>query len=223
MITSIVINYKRPENVREWMAGIRSQTVPSQVWVWDNSGDYTAGSGEDVLIRSSRNFYCQPWVQLAGMVQTEYVYHQDDDKALTDNKMFEKLIGSADKYPDAVFGWNGRIFTPDINWDNAYSFPGKGWAGKQDIAVDMINTGVCFLRTGLINGIRQNPFCDVTEKEYKYGDDMVLSKQWKHKRITEYIEDGFRNLDEHEDRGAALSKQSGHMPARDELCRRLFR
>lgn len=227
LITATVVHYKRVGNVKKWIDGIRSQTVPCTLMVWDNSGDYPAGSGEDILVRSTWNFHCLPWVLMGGMIKTDYHFHQDNDKALKDPEMFEKMLGSSAKYPDAVFGWNGRIFMPDIDWEKPYSFPGKGWTGKQDAACDMINTSMLFMPSGLINHLRINPFLgsawNLTEEEYKYGDDILLSRRWAHKRVTEYMEDGTELLDEYERDGAALSKQPRHMAVRDELVRRLFK
>ena len=224
MITSIIIHYNRAYNMPAVIAGIRAQTVPSEIWVWDNSGDCPP-DGIDVLIKSSRNFLCQPRFTMADFVKTPYVWNQDDDVAIKDPTLFEKLVAESKKYPDSFFGWNGRQLTPDINWELAYQFPGKGWVGKTETdKVDMINVGISFYPTHLLTEIPRNPFkntiCQVTEEEYKYGDDMWISSFLKKRRVTSFMENGITLLGE---KGQGLSKQTPHMIVRNELCRRYWK
>ncbi len=230
MITTIVLFYNRPQNIKKWMDGIRAQTVKSQIMVWDNSNNYPAGSGEDILIRSSRNFFCQPRYLMAGFVPTPYIFNQDDDLAINDKNLFEKFIEFSGRHPETVIGWNGRKFHKNIDWDKAYSFPnigeGGGWVDynpEENILCDMINFGVSFLPTKLINQIKINPFLNqdhpVTEEEYKYGDDMWISVQLKEKRVMPFnLRPCFDWLDE----GVGLSKHGPHMMNRDKLCKRYW-
>lgn len=227
MITSIILHYKRPGNIRRVVEGIRKQTIKSEIWIWDQSGDCPE-CGADVMVRSSRNFHCLPRVLLAGAVRTGYIYNQDDDLAIKSPDLFERLLDVAKHHPDAVIGFNGRrVKGEDINWEKAYSFPNKGKGGgwcdfmptSNPSDLDMINTGVSFLRTALINQIKLNPFfgMGVTEKEYKYGDDMVVSAQLDKKRVAPF------NMKMEYDwlaEGMGLSKQEDHMKVRDSLmCR----
>lgn len=233
-ITSIVLHYKRPENVEKWMAGIKNQTVKSKVIVWDNSGDYPNGSGEDILIKSSRNFYCQPRFLIPGFVyNSEYIYTQDDDMAIKDNTLFEKFIDVNKKHPDSAIGWNGRILSKDINWEKSYQSPGKGWIDSMAIDdirnIDIINTGVCFFRTSKINFLPINPFKDfyftcLTEEEFKYADDIWASYWFSEKRLMPFsLETVYEKLNEYQERNAALSKQSPHMDYRNKVLNRFFK
>ena len=231
LISSIILHYKRPENVNKWIAGIRNQTIESKIIVWDNSGDYPAGSGEDVLIRSTENFYCIPRILIAGLCKTEYIYNQDDDLEITDKKLFEKFIAHSKAYPDYVIGWNGRIFSKDINWEKAYQSPEKGFVDYQNSAdktsIDMINFGVSFLRTELINQIPINAYTNklnVTDEELIYGDDIWVSYFLKKKRTIDFnLRNSYNYLNEYEERKAALSKQPPHMDCRNSICVKLFK
>jgi len=226
-VTAIVIAYKRPWTVDRWVSGLRRQTVPVEIWVWDNAGDFPDRPDIDVIVRSSRNFLCQPRFLIAGAVKSPYVFNQDDDVAIKDECLFEKLIAESEKYPDAFFGWNGRSFANQdkINWDLAYQYPGTGWVGKVDTdQVDMLNVGISFYPTHLINQIQLNPYQNktrqVTEREYKWGDDMWISTWLKNRRVTSFMENGIELLDE---RDQGLSKQTDHMVVRNELCRRYWK
>lgn len=227
MITSIIIHYKRKENIPKVIAGIRNQTVASKIIVIDQSGDYPKGSGEDVLITSSKNFYCQPRFLLQGLVQTEYVYHQDDDLAINDELIFEKFLEVSKRYSDFVIGWNGRRASGIKNWEKAYSYPEGGWVDsmpiEDDSSIDMINVGVSFWRTELINQVPINPFNEITEEEMKYGDDIWISHWLKKKRVMPFkLVEHYDWLNEYQERGTALSKQPKHMDIRNRLVKRFF-
>jgi len=230
MITTILLHYKRLENMKRVIEGIRDQTVASKIIVWDQSGDCPA-DGVDTMIQCTENFYCQPRILMTGFVKTKYVYNQDDDLAINDKHLFDKFISVAQRYPDHVIGWNGRRVSGIKNWDKAYSFPEGGWVDAMPIddhsSIDMINFGVSFFRTALINQVPINPFCHatepITENEMKYGDDMWVSKWLKYKRVMPFkLLDHYEWLNEYPERGTALSKQSGHMEVRDSLMRRFF-
>lgn len=224
-ITSVIVTYNRIENLPKVLRGIRMQTIPSQVIIWDNGNNVIQEMdawGEDILINSSRNFYSHARFLAAGLARTPYVFTQDDDMAITDPKLFEKLLATSKENPNDFIGWNGRLFYKDTNWDKPYSFPGKGFCGRKDMLVEMVNTGMSFFPVEVINQVDINP-SELTEDEIKYGDDIWVSKQLQRKRITSYMEDAVEKLDEFEDRGVALSKQPQHMNIRDELCRRYFR
>ncbi len=230
-ITSIILHYKRPENVDKWIEGIKMQTVESDIMVWDNSGDFPENMKKfcDVYIQSSKNFYCQPRFLIGGFVNTLYTYNQDDDLAINDKTLFEKFIDHAEKFPNYVIGWNGRIFSKDINWDKAYQSPGKGWVDSMlgIGSIDMINVGVSFYRTALVNQIPINPFqgdtVKISEEEYKYADDIWISYWLTLKRTMPFqLLDHYDWLNEYEEREAALSKQPHHMDIRNQICRKLF-
>lgn len=224
-ITSIILYYKRLNNVSKWMHGIRSQTIKSEVIVWDQSGDYPAGSGEDILIRSTKNYYCLPRVLCGGLASGEWIWNQDDDMAINDIRLFEKLLHEGERYPYHVIGWNGRDLSKCQNWDKPYWQPGDGFVDAVDsinenIHVDLINFGVSFYRKDMINELVINPFerFGISMEDYRFADDIIASKQWGKKRTVDFLMKSLDRLDE----GEALSKQSGHMPARDKWTKNLF-
>ena len=217
-VTSIVLHYKRPQNVSRWIEGIRSQTVESEIIVWDQSGEYRQGSGEDVLIRSTKNYNCLPRVLCGGLASHDWIWNQDDDMAINDKNLFEKLIEEGQKHPYHVIGWNGRDLSQCRNWEKPYWSPAGGFVDAVDslyenINVDIINFGISFYRRDLINELVINPFekFGISPDDYRFADDIIASKQWKKKRTVDFLMKSLDRLEE----GEALSKQSGHMPARD--------
>lgn len=224
-ITAIILHYKRPHNINEVIEGIRKQTVPCDIIVWDNSGDYPIGSGEDIYFRAEKNNYCQARYSLINSVYTEYIFNTDDDLAILDNTLFEKFIAFSERHPNAVIGWNGRTFShPNMNWEKAYSFPNGGfvdWDESESVLCDTINFGVSFLPTRILKGKDLNPFVGefkVSESEFRNGDDIWISAQLKEKRVMPFnLKPLFKWLDEGK---FALSKMPDHMKIRDALCRR---
>lgn len=216
-ITSIILHYNRSDNMKQVIDGIRKQTIKSEIWVWDNSGDCPKVD-VDVMIKSNKNFLCQPRVLLTGAVKTKYTFWQDDDKVINNPKLFEYLIERCEMSPSNWIGWNGRNIAGIENWGMAYQSPGGGFVGKINSSCDIINTGVSFFRTNLINQIPINPFNELTENEYKYGDDIWISKHLEYKKVVAELENSFDDLPE----GNGLSKQSEHMGVRNKLVKRFF-
>lgn len=230
LITTLILHYNRPQNIPKVIAGIRKQTRQSKILVYDSSGNYPQGSGEDELIRGE-NKYCLPRYELIKQIDTPYIFHTDDDLAINDPELFDKFIKTSVKHPYAVFGWNGRVFDKDINWEKAYSFPGHGfvdWDESESILCDTINFGVSFFPTEILKDIELNPYFDdefkVTQDEFRNGDDIWISaimEKWKiEKRVMPFhLKPLFEWLDEGK---YALSKMPEHMMIRDRLCKRFF-
>ena len=217
MITSIIMPYRK-ENVARVIGGIRSQTVPSQIWSWDNIGGFN-GQGEDVYFHCSKDFNHRPRFMLGGLVETEYIFVQDDDFELSDPTLFAQLIELSKKYPSHLLGVKGKKFDESADPEKPYQH-NTCWCGEGE--VDMVNTGLCFFRTEILTEIPSNPlintFRTVTEKEYRFGDDMWLSSFGKC-YATELFVHCVSKLDE---QGVGLSHQSVHMDVRNELCRRYW-
>ena len=235
IVSSVITYYRRPQNLEKVIQGIRSQSVGSELIVWDNSPDEPIkdffGMGIYQYFYGGKNSYCLPKYSLIKNIETDYVFNTDDDLKINDKCLFEKFIEFSYRHPQAVIGWNGRVFDKDINWDKAYSFPGHGWVDfdeSESILCDVINFGVSFFPTGLLKGLELNPYCDdefkVAEEQFRNGDDIWISAVMEKARIEKrvmpfHLKPLFEWLDEG---GYALSKMSNHMVIRDGLCKRFF-
>jgi len=208
----------RKDNVARVVSGIRSQTVPSQIWSWDDTGQFQ-GIGEDVYFSCNKNFSHRPRIMLGALVQTEYIFMQDDDFELSDPTLFTRLIELSKQYPDYLIGVKGKKFDENADPEKPYQH-NSCWCGEGEVS--MVNTGLCFFRTELLSKVPSNPIINtiktVTEEEYKYGDDMFLSS-FNRCYSTELFVHCVSKLDE---QGVGLSKQSGHMEIRNKLCKRYW-
>jgi hypothetical protein len=213
MITSIIVHYKRPQNIPKIVNAIRGQTVKSEIWIWDNSGD--CPDAGDVMIRSNQNFSQLGRLMLMQAVRSEYVWLNDDDGAINTPDLFQKLIEENKEYPYSVVGWKGKSLKdahPVRPYQNV-----KGWVPSGSEA-DVINSGFSFFHRRIINEIVSNPFDVWAWDEYQHGNDMYISSRAK-VRSSKYIYDCIEMLDE---QGVKLSGESHHMDIRNKLCKRFW-
>lgn len=225
-VTTIILSYHRRWNIPRIVRALELQTIKTDIWIWDNEGkidpeDYP----EHVVIRSTKNFYCQPRFSLATMVRTPYIFNIDDDYCPNDNSLIEKLISACEEQPDYFIGWNGRKWDRD-NVDTARPYTSSCLKAKsiiqnENAVADVVNTGISFYRTELINKIPLNAWAEdgLTEMEYKHGDDIYLSAKFKKVRVVDFLQGCMDSLS---DCGVALSRCPEHIKYRDELCRKYF-
>jgi hypothetical protein len=216
MITSIIVHYKRPENIPEIVKGIRDQTIDSKIWLWDNSGN-APEAGQDVTIRSTHNFAQFGRWMLLQAVQTPFVWLNDDDGRINTPNLFQNLIDESEKHDTSILGWKGKKFDgADIDVEKPYQNKG-GWVGYP-AKTDMINMGFSFFKQAVINKIISNPFHELTEDEHQHADEIYISNRVE-TRVSEFIYDSITMIDE---RGRKLSGESHHMEIRNKLCRRYW-
>jgi len=210
MITAVILHYKRPEYLPRAIASLRAQTVPCEIWVWDNSGD-APECGQDHTIRSTINLDCLPRVLLIGACRTEYYYTQDDDMELLDNGMLEKMVREIEIHPDAVIGFNGKHPDDVIDWAK----PHKG-VRRETGECPVINTGILFGRTAVLSRLALNPYhaLGLTQEEYRYGDDLAISKQLEEKRLI-----GVQQTIRMMDKESGLCLEDRHLPIRHRMMR----
>ncbi len=228
-ITSILLNYNRPENMDRVIERIRMQTVESNIFIWDNSGEMKLTGNADVIIKSTRNFYCHPRYVLTAFVDTPFVWTQDDDRLIKDAKLFERLIDAATEYPEDCHCYYGRNFhrIPSEFDDRLYTVDNHevkdedlGWVFDKARRVQMGATGLCFARTEVFGRLPSTPLVkELTEKDMKYGDDMWASA-YTQMRVAPCIGRGVEKID---DKGEGLCHQADHYTVRDKLSREYWR
>lgn len=50
--TALLLNWKRPENIVKTIASMRAQTVPIEIWLWNNNPDDKTAYDVDMQINS---------------------------------------------------------------------------------------------------------------------------------------------------------------------------
>ena len=211
-ITSIIITYPpRYSNIRWIVEAIKKQTVQSDIIIWDNGGQLEDIPGV-TIIKSTRNFVCRPRFIISGLVTTDYIFNQDDDHIITDNRLFEKLIRESEENEGYFIGWSARK-----NYQlQPFHVPADGKP------TDFVNTGNSFYKTELINNLNVSPYYDVehrmTEEEYRYADDHWVSIQMPLKKTSLILEGGMKELKTE----GAISKENNHIAIRTDIAKRFF-
>lgn len=155
LITVCLLNYKRPENIAHVLNSIEIQTVPTKVYVWDNSGgNLPLSVGAHPLVKMvitpSKNVGCFPRWWMASVCGTEYVCSLDDDLVFTDeNVLADAIDASRNKCPEGIvgfFGWQhveGRSYHASHNVYNA----------KEDCWADIIKGRFMLFRRALLEKV----------------------------------------------------------------------
>ena len=243
-ITIILLNYKRPQNIPIILKAIRSQTVKSIVFLWNN-GDVDVNSPLiDRYERSSKNVGCMVRWKLAKEATTPYVMSLDDDICFNRNDALENIIQSLEKQdnPNRIVGFVGACFNSipiyiirreficrcgDLSRqtrriDNTYkiSLGGENIFVKcslvtQDAAVDIVKGRVMAFRKQLLD--------DITLPEER-EDDIFLSAAFANKarkfhRIPALLNDAFYELPEF---ATGNWYQQGHFLSRDRALKAHF-
>ena len=141
LVTVVLLNWKRPENIGSILECLAGQTVPLQVFLWNN-GPATAGlpAAEHPLVKlsvsSSRNLGCFPRWQLATLADTEFVCSLDDDLALADERVLEDAIEACRRdCPDGIVGFFG--------WEHV---DGKGYKAARHVNGSKENRGADIIK-----------------------------------------------------------------------------
>ena len=116
--TVLLLNYKRPENVRRILTDLSQQKpVPPDIFLWNNSGMIFTDSRITWQIDSSMNKYCWPRWMMASLARTKYICTMDDDFTLSDDYVLSDMVQHADIEADAsqIIGFTGTIFHPNFN------------------------------------------------------------------------------------------------------------
>lgn len=181
--TALLLNWKRPDNLVKVIESIRKQTVPTTIFLWDNSGE-DIKYDVDAHVRSNINFKCWPRWALGSMAESEFIFSLDDDLMFKD----EKVLEDACKYrtvPDIIIGYCGVQLVRDTNyWDSPHIKAPR----EEDTYVDIVKGRFMFMRRNFLKsvGMEYEPTCD----------DIRLSSRSKCKVIPGMFYDRFIELDE---------------------------
>jgi hypothetical protein len=113
-LTVVLTNYLRPANMAVILDALASQTLPHQVFVWDNSPEQSFAGQADWVVRSSRNAMCSARWWLAAHAETPWVLVMDDDLAPADQRVLADLLEKLAEHAPTPVGAAGVILDPSI-------------------------------------------------------------------------------------------------------------
>ena len=133
-ITILLLNYKRPHNLTGIIDNLKNQTVPVNIFLWDNSGNSIFYDPRiDLIFRTSENKGCSPRWLTALYAKTKYIMTHDDDFSIVQKDTIEKIIKCLDEQenPKTIVGYEGvfvdinKSYIDHVEYENRYKFQGN--------------------------------------------------------------------------------------------------
>jgi glycosyltransferase involved in cell wall biosynthesis len=130
-ITILLLNYKRPHNLHRIIDSLKSQTVPVNIFLWDNSGSSTFHDHRiDLIFRTSENKGCSPRWLTALYAKTKYIMTHDDDFLIINPDTIEKIVQclNEQKNKQTIVGYEGvfvdinKTYREHVQYENRYMF-----------------------------------------------------------------------------------------------------
>ena len=219
VITICLTNWKRPENLHQIIGQLRRQSLPVQIFLWNN-GERFDSPWLDWQVDSSLNKVCAPRWFMAASADTDFVCILDDDLFLADDNIMSDMINIAHNLPDdTIIGPTGVKLVPGLTYRDAHHLYSFRCEESVDTPCDIIKGSLMLMRT---SALRKHINLDVFN--YCREEDIIVSallaegKRNHHLCLTSFG-DRFRSVGND---AFALWRQEGHMEARQSACMRFF-
>ena len=204
--TVILTNWKRPDNLDKVIESILKQTVPVNIWLWDNSGE-NRPFNVDYRVNSIGNMFCWPRWLLATMVKTRYVLIMDDDLMLARDTVIEDCEDICNANSSYILG----VYGVRLNEQKDYFKSAHLRASNHTQGVDIVKGRFMFMDRKLIN-------LGDLEPDY-YCDDIKISSKALCV-LPSKLADATVNLPEGKE---ALFEQEGQRERRQEAVEKYFK
>lgn len=237
-ITIVLMNFKRPENLKLIVESLRSQTATCQIFMWDNSQTNTEFSGIDWSVRSSQNAFCWPRFFMMAHAETEFVMTLDDDFCFATDQSLRIIIEELQslRHSNEILGPEGVLLRTGSNYYPDYPRP----LNRRSIPVDYpassvhLRPGETDLPVDIIKGrsmaMRTRALIDVAPvslgSENVFADDIGVSaamggRLMQAHRIPASFRGIFKNLPMR-NASMALSSKRGWRKIRNQACQRFY-
>ena len=188
MITILLVNYKRRENLKDIILALKSQTIPCEIFVWNNAPEPFIHDDVDWILNSSKNSGCWPRWYMGTFAKNDYVLSHDDDLLITKTDALEVLVkeynekghkGMAMGPYGVILGKNNLYFPKNILSEGlqklgSIKIPKHLHFPKKNIKVDIIKGRMLLLKKTDLNKISTLPN---GPNSFIFCDDIVISAQ----------------------------------------------
>lgn len=187
--TALLLNWKRPDNLKRIIATLRAQTAKVEIFVWNNSPGL-AGAKADWVIDSSRNVMCGSRWAMALFASSPYVFSLDDDLMPADDNVIADCIARMKENTCDAIGYQGVTLGQGVS----YLRGRHQKACAEDDYVDVIKGRFLFTRTERACwALGQMPH-DLTLNNPSLEDDIVVSSCVERKVLPAFLRRRFREL-----------------------------
>lgn len=168
--TALLLSFERQDNLKKIIKSLREQTVPIDIFLWNNCHDDQTDYEVDLQINSSKNLMCWPRWFMANYATTDYVFSLDDDLLFADNKIIEDAIHYLDNNDFDAIGYSGVRIIDDLK---DYLDQQHILSPRQDQSVDILKGGFLLAKRQSIR-IPQNLLDSVVDSP-RIEDDIIIS------------------------------------------------
>lgn len=167
-ITVILNCYRRPENLKQQIESLRSQTIyPKEIWLWinhheDNRDFDFSNLDVDKIIKNNYNWKFFGRFSACFLAKTEYIALFDDD-TIPGNRWFENCINTI-KTHNGILGGAGV----KLNGNKYHGHDRFGWSSNNEevVEVDLVGHAWFFRKEWMKYMWMEEPFT------YENGEDI---------------------------------------------------
>lgn len=211
--TALLLNWKRPDNLKNIISNLRKQTVGVEIFLWNNNPDDHGEYDVDMKIDSGKNLMCYPRWFMGSFASTEYVFSLDDDLIFNDTSVVEDCINYVSEH-DCIIGKTGVI----LNDNKSY------WGSKhllnpinKDTLVDIIKGRFIMMSKYKLENIK---FLNQTTANPRVEDDIIVSSHFDRKVIPKFLVGRFKELSQNV---TSLWRQGEHKNSRELTTLKYFK
>ena len=113
-ITVLLLNWKRPEQLKQLIEGVRAQSVKAEIFVWNNNPEDHTDFGVDLQINASKNLMCWPRWFMGVYASADVIAVIDDDILLRDEHVLRDCIENLGR--DGTLCYTGVLPGPQANY-----------------------------------------------------------------------------------------------------------
>lgn len=210
-VTAILLNWRRPEGCSALAQSLREQSVPIDIWIWDNSGSFEGEA--DLVVRSGDNLGCFPRLHLAALARSAYVVFVDDDMRLTSRFCIEEAVNFVSSHEAAITGRIGKARVRQLGYRGPEVVPEAG----VPLRADIVKGNVMVFRAAILSTLPSRPPPQLLRIDYRRVDDIWLclgsmGEPWVLPALFEGVRDGPRDF-------LGLGEDKEHYWIRDRFTR----
>jgi glycosyltransferase involved in cell wall biosynthesis len=230
-LTVLLLNYKRPQNLPRIITSLKNQTIPTKLFLWDNSGTCDFDDPRiDLVVRSSENKGCSPRWLLTLYAETDYIMTHDDDYVITKPNVLEQIIACLKQQENerTIVGYEGivvdqtKTYAQHIGYENRYQFNNNFFGVviphyphiKASEHVHLVKGRLMAARTAAL--LKYIDFSTlIKEREDDIAVSAMLGRRKRIHFIPQFLKDCIEELEDDSDEGLGNKDKPEHYISRN--------
>lgn len=223
MVTVLLMNYKRRENLNKIILALKSQTIPCEIFVWNNAPEPFVHADVDWVLNSSDNVRCWPRWFMGTFAKNDYIMSHDDDLLITKEDALELLVkeyeekghkGMAIGPYGVILGRNNVYFPKNVLAKGLQKLGSTGIPKhlsfpQKCVKVDIIKGRMIFFKKDELNNI---PILPEGPSSFVLCDDIVINAHLAHGALGHHLVTNKLNgkIQDIEDKGSSTGLWKSH-------------